>query len=68
MSEFASLTKGTLKVRAVKHYGHLTVYPLDSLSRLFCELLGQKTLTQENCNTIKKLGFEFEVENEKVKI
>lgn len=23
MSEFASLTRGTLKVRAVKHYGHL---------------------------------------------
>jgi hypothetical protein len=55
-----------LRVEVKRHYGQTTVYPRCPVSRLFCELLGQKTLTRENVEKIKKLG--FEVKQEEVKL
>lgn len=53
------LSKPTLKVRVKGPFGRELIYPDCDLSRLFCELLGQKTLTREDIDVIKRLGYEF---------
>ena len=58
----------TLRVRIVKAYGRTVVYPLCETSRLFAELLEQITLTENDCDLIKKIGFEFLIESEEVKL
>lgn len=60
--------ENTLTVSVRSPYGVETIYPECPVSRLFCELLRQKTLTRENVETIKKLGFVFEVKREEVKL
>ena len=38
-----------------------TIYkPACATSRYFCELLGQKTLTEDNLRIIKKMGYSLE--------
>jgi len=49
---------GTLTVSVHCPYGRSTLVPECKLSRLFAELLGQKTLTAQNIILIKALGFE----------
>lgn len=58
----------TLTVSVRSPYGVETIYPECPLSRLFCELLGQKTLTKENVENIKRLGFFFYVKTNEVKL
>lgn len=50
--------RGTLIVSVFEPYGRVTIKPECELSRLFAELLGQKTLTATNIEVIKQLGFE----------
>ncbi len=50
----------TLKVSLIEYYGRETIKPECDLSRLFCKLLKQRTLTRENVETIKLLGYTFE--------
>ncbi len=40
-------------------YGRRTIRPECELSRVFCRLLKQKTLTDEDVKTIKELGYEI---------
>lgn len=42
-------------------YGEALFKPACEISRLFCELLGQKTLTRANLRTIERMGFEIEI-------
>lgn len=51
----------TLTVSVIEAYGKLTIRPQCETSRLFCELLGQKTLTEENVEAIKALGYVIKV-------
>lgn len=51
-------------VRKVEHYGRLTFYPESEQARKFAELLGQKTLTRENIEKIKSLGFKVVTKSE----
>lgn len=50
----------TLRVRVAGRYGVETIYPECETSRLFCKLLKQKTLTRENVERIKALGYVVE--------
>ena len=45
----------------VKHvYGVQQLYPANEQARLVCKLLGQKTLTRENCAILKQMGFDLQ--------
>lgn len=51
----------TLKVSLSNPYGVETIRPECAWSRMFADLLRQKTLTRENVELLKKLGYEFEI-------
>lgn len=51
----------TLIVTVAKPYGNETIIPECETSRLFAELLEQKTLTRKDVERIKKLGYEIVV-------
>lgn len=42
-------------------YGNELIYPACPKSKLFCELLGTKTLTRNQCLKISALGYTFRV-------
>lgn len=46
-----------LRVERLSHYGRVTIRPACDVSRAFAALLGQKTLTEDNVEGIKKLGY-----------
>ena len=46
----------TLEVSPLRSYGRIEYRPESETARLFCELLGQKNLTQGNIAVIKRLG------------
>lgn len=49
----------------IKHvYGKKLVVPACAKSEIFCQLLGQLSLTGENIEQIKSLGFSFQVVNQ----
>ena len=48
-----------LLIRIKNIFGLPKVYPACSKSQLFTDLLGQSTLSQENINMIKLLGYTF---------
>ena len=51
----------TVKVKNV--YGNDLIYPVCEKSKLICnKLLKAKTFTQSAINTLKELGYSFEVE------
>lgn len=50
-----------LKVRVVPQYGQTAIHPACPQSELFAKMLGQKTLTQENVQIIKDLGYVVQV-------
>lgn len=45
-------------------YGKRTYTPKCDESRSLCELLGQKTLTENNITLLKKLGYEIKTKEE----
>lgn len=51
-------TERVIYVSVVEYYGRVTVKPECPVSRAFCELLNQKTLTEANVEKIKKLGYQ----------
>lgn len=53
--------RGTLIVREVGHRSGLLYRPGNELSERFVDLLRQTTLTPENVEQIKQLGFEVRV-------
>lgn len=42
-------------------YGVEKIYPICETAKLFTNLLGQTTLTQDDVRNIKALGYSFEV-------
>lgn len=57
-----------LKVLIKSNYGNKLIYPACTQSKLFCELLETKTLSKSAVETIKKLGFTFEVQAESINL
>jgi hypothetical protein len=49
-------------------YGSQTIYPVDVLAKGFVKLLGQKTLTSRDIDTIKEMGFTVEVKSPEIKL
>ena len=49
-----------------KNYGTYYFYPNCDSSELFIKLTGRKTLTFDDIKTIKSLGYEVEVKQERV--
>ena len=47
----------TLRIKVRDIYGKQTYYPDDQTSHLFCELLGQRTLTTRDIDVIKRMGY-----------
>ena len=58
MGEVALEQRPTLEVRIVERYGRETIYPECEVSRRFADLLGQTTLTRNDIEKIKRLGYE----------
>ena len=59
-------TKLILFVSIKSKYGTETIYPDCEPSKIFAELLKQKTLTREDIETIKRLGYEVRTRSEAV--
>ena len=51
----------TIQVTIKNVYGNETIYPACEKSKLFARLAGHKTLTRADIETIKALGYTFEV-------
>lgn len=50
-----------LKVHVVPQYGQTAIHPACPQSKLFAKMLNQKTLTQDNVELIKELGYVIQV-------
>ena len=48
-----------LKITTKDVYGKPTMYPANETAKLFTELLGKKTLSIDDIQNIKKLGYEI---------
>lgn len=48
----------TIEVKTI--YGNTLIYPVDKNAKLFTQLIGQKTLTRRDLDTIKELGYSIE--------
>lgn len=57
---------GVLYVRRVTYFGRETILPLCERARGFADLLKQKTLTAENVEAIKRLGFRVVAKGEEL--
>lgn len=55
-----------IQVKIKNIYGKETIYPVCKDAILFTKLVGQKTLTQREINSIKELGYVIEVIQEVV--
>jgi hypothetical protein len=53
-------------VKIKNNFGNEAIYPACDKARIFAEMVGQKTLTRSNIETIKKLGFTINVEQQKL--
>lgn len=56
----------SVKIRTI--YGKEYIYPGCSISEGFCKLLEQKTLTRDNIDKIKALGYKIKVIQEVVSL
>ena len=57
MSAAKRIEEQSVEVSVMNHYGRETIKPECPISRLFAKLLRQKTLTRENIEVIKSLGY-----------
>lgn len=48
-----------IKIEVKNVYGEQRFYPRCTTGELFAQIAGTKTLTPENCELIKALGYEF---------
>jgi hypothetical protein len=53
-----------IKVTVTNNYGREAVYPACAITDKFCAMLGQKTLTRQNIEFIRDMGFTVVVVNE----
>lgn len=51
----------SIQVSIDKVFGKEKIYPICNLSKLFAKLVKQKTLTREDVQKIKMMGFKIEV-------
>lgn len=56
------LSKNTLLIKIVTHYGRVTVYPVCKTAQVFASIAGTKTLTNRALNHIESLGYELQVQ------
>jgi hypothetical protein len=59
MTDFA--TKPDIYVELKTNYGKQTIYPYCESAKSFCSLLGQTTLTEQDIQHIKSLGYDIHV-------
>jgi hypothetical protein len=50
------------------NYGNEQIYPANETAILFCQLLGQRTLTRRNIDYIKRLGFKVTARVKEVRL
>ncbi len=55
-----------LTVSVVEYFGRETIRPECVLSRKFCALLGQQTLTRTDVEKIKELGYTIKIKEVKL--
>lgn len=51
----------SIKVRITNSYGKEFIRPACETAELFCKIAGAQTLTRENIDHIKALGYDVEV-------
>ncbi len=51
----------TIKVKIKTIYGTERIYPACDKAQVFCDLIAQNTLTGDDIEKIKKLGYEVQV-------
>lgn len=56
----------SIKVRITNSYGKEFIRPACETAELFCKIAGAQTLTRENIDHIKALGYEVEVVHDTV--
>lgn len=52
-----------LKIKIREVYGQRLLYPQCDKSRLFCQLLGTKTIPVSHVRTIEALGYRFVIQD-----
>lgn len=55
-----------INIRVRDVYGTTKYYPNDKHTQLFCDLLGQKTLTHRDIQIIKLMGYTIHTSREEV--
>jgi hypothetical protein len=53
----------SIKVEIRSVFGVEKIYPACETAEGFCKLIGQKTLTEQNIQHIKALGYEVQVQS-----
>lgn len=63
-----TMIKPQIQVRIRTIYGVEKIYPVCRLSQTFAAIAGTVTLSKENINRIKELGYEIEVVQDTIKL
>ena len=50
-----------IRVEIKNIYGHNMIYPVCEKGKIFCRLIGKKTITESDKMDIEKLGYTFEI-------
>jgi len=58
--------KITVKIKT--NFGNEAIYPACKMAESFAAIAGTKTLTRQTLATIKKMGFEIEIESPKISL
>lgn len=53
-----------IQVQVKTIYGNKTIYPICEKAKIFASMVGQKTLTMQDVDHIKKLGYTVEVKQD----
>lgn len=53
-----------IQVQVKTIYGNKTIYPICEKAKIFASMVGQKTLTMQDVEHIKKLGYTVEVKQD----
>lgn len=51
----------SVQVRISNQYGNRRIFPVNAQAKIFAEIAGQKTLSDNHIKLIKELGFDVEV-------
>jgi hypothetical protein len=58
----------SIKVTPKTVYGVTNIYPACEQAKIFCDMVGQKTLTERNLKHIKALGYEIVIAHQEYKL